>query len=59
MDQRRTRAEVVGAGWPAGKVDRIIRMIVSSQFKRRLPLIAKISSRTVGIDFRYPRDWGT
>jgi NAD+ synthase len=27
-------------------------------FKRRSPLIAKLSQRTVGIDFNYLRDWG-
>ena len=33
-------------------------MIQKNQFKRRPPVIAKISNRTVNIDFRYPRDWG-
>jgi NAD+ synthase len=28
------------------------------QFKRMTPIIAKVGSRTPGIDFRYPRDWG-
>ena len=45
-------------GQPA-MVDRVRRMIARSQYKRRPPLIAKISQRTVGVDFRYPRDWGT
>jgi len=34
-------------------------LIVGSQFKRRPPVIAKISARSVGWDFRYPRDWLT
>jgi len=59
VDERRPRAEIVASGWPARLVDRVIRKVTASQFKRRLPLIAKISARTVGIDFRYPRDWGT
>ncbi len=29
-----------------------------SQFKRRLPVIAKVSQRTIDRDFRYARDWG-
>jgi len=29
-----------------------------SQFKRRLPVIAKLSRRTIDRDFRYARDWG-
>ena len=59
VDQRETRAAALEAGWPRAMVDRVIRRIVRSQYKRRLPLIAKFSERTVGIDFRYPRDWGT
>ncbi len=59
VDERYTRAAVIDAGRSRAMVDRIIRLIVRSQFKRRLPLIAKISQRTVGVDFRYPRDWGT
>ena len=32
--------------------------ITKSQFKRRPPLIAKLSNRTINQDFRYCRDWG-
>ena len=32
--------------------------IHKSQFKRRPPLIAKLSNRTINQDFRYCRDWG-
>ena len=31
---------------------------MTSQFKRRLPVIAKVSQRTIDRDFRYSRDWG-
>ena len=31
---------------------------MTSQFKRRLPVIAKVSHRTIDRDFRYSRDWG-
>ena len=33
-------------------------MVRNSQFKRRLPVIAKVSNRTIDRDFRYARDWG-
>jgi NAD+ synthase len=33
------------------------RLVVRNQFKRMTPVIAKLSSRTLGIDFRYARDW--
>jgi len=59
VDERLEVDEVIAAGFEARLVRRLMRMIVASQFKRRPPLIAKISDRTIGIDFRYPRDWGT
>ena len=59
IDERWTRAETIRGGWPAAMVDRVLTRVRSSQFKRRMPLVAKVSARTVGIDFRYPRDWGT
>jgi NAD+ synthase len=59
VDERYGRAEAIAAGWSPRLVDRVRDRIAASQYKRRLPLIAKVSQRTVGIDFRYPRDWGT
>ncbi len=58
VDRRATREEAVAAGFSRRMVDHITRLIVRSQFKRRPPLVAKLSARTIGIDFRYPRDWG-
>ncbi|MCG3136001.1 MAG: NH(3)-dependent NAD(+) synthetase [Planctomycetes bacterium] len=58
-DRRMPPESVVAEGFPEPVVRRIARMIVRSQFKRRPPLIAKLSQRTVGWEFRYPRDWGT
>ncbi|MFQ5876762.1 MAG: NAD+ synthase [Acidobacteriota bacterium] len=58
VERRASRREAIAAGFSGPMVDRITRLIARSQYKRRPPLIAKISSRTVGIDFRYPRDWG-
>jgi len=39
-------------------IDRVALQIMTSQFKRRLPVIAKVSQRTIDRDFRYSRDWG-
>ncbi len=36
---------------------KVKRLVVRNQFKRLTPVIAKISPRTLGIDFRYARDW--
>jgi len=38
-------------------VRRIRDMVRKSHFKRVTPLIAKVSLRTIGHDFLYPRDW--
>jgi NAD+ synthase len=58
VDERYTVEEVAAAGHPLPLVERVLGMVEGSQYKRRLPIIAKLSQRTVGIDFRYPRDWG-
>jgi len=58
VDERYTVEEVAAAGHPLPLVQKVLGMVEGSQFKRRLPIIAKLSGRTVGIDFRYPRDWG-
>ena len=58
VDGRYTVEEVAAAGHPLDRVQKVLAMVEGSQYKRRLPIIAKLSQRTVGIDFRYPRDWG-
>lgn len=59
VDARVSRATALEWGFSPEFVDRVIQLIVGSQFKRRLPLIAKVSLRSIGWDFRYPRDWLT
>ncbi len=59
FDRRMPEKELLQSGFPRRTIRRIRERVRRSQFKRRLPLIAKVSLRTVGIDFRYPRDWGT
>jgi len=58
VDERYTEKELVAAGYQADFVRKVARLIAGSQFKRALPIIAKVSSRTLGREFRYPRDWG-
>ena len=59
VDRRWQPAQLVRAGFDAQFVDRVLRMIQRNQYKRRLPVIAKLTPRTMDRDFRYPRDWGT
>jgi NAD+ synthase len=58
IDERRSDAELLTMGFEREFVERIRSLIRTNQFKRRPPVIAKISHRTVNVDFRYPRDWG-
>jgi NAD+ synthase len=58
VDERRSRAELRALGFADSFVDQIRRRVRDSQYKRRPPLIAKLSNRTIDRDFRYPRDWG-
>jgi NAD+ synthase len=59
VDERWSDAELAAAAFESALIARVRTMVRGSQFKRRLPLIAKISERTIDADFRYPRDWGT
>jgi NAD+ synthase len=58
VDQRRSRSEAVAHGFTAADVDWVATRVRGSQYKRRPPVIAKLSSRTIDREFRYPRDWG-
>ncbi len=59
VDERARPDELIADGFDPAFVTRIGRMIQTSHYKRCLPLIAKISNRTIERDFRYARDWGT
>ncbi len=59
VDQRYEIADLVAEEGVEEKFVRAVAYrIQSSQYKRRLPVIGKISSRTIDRDFRYSRDWG-
>jgi NAD+ synthase len=56
VDERETEAEVAARGPAKARVAKLAAMIRAAEFKRQMPPIAKISSRTVGLDFLYPYD---
>jgi NAD+ synthase len=58
IDKRYEIQDLLEVGFEEKFVRRVFEMVQNSQFKRRLPLIAKVSGRTIDRDFRYPRDWG-
>ena len=58
IDERRTDEELVERGFEKNLILKVKLMVQRNQFKRRPPVVAKISPRTVNVDFRYARDWG-
>ena len=57
LEKRMDKQAVHNEGIPDPFYDRVRKMVVRNQYKRMMPVIAKISGRTPGIDFRYARDW--
>ena len=58
VDLRMSREELIAKGFAPPFIDMIYAKVQNSHFKRRLPIIAKVSNRTIDRDFRYSRDWG-
>jgi NAD+ synthase len=56
VDERKAGDEVIASGFKKEAVRRVEALIIGSEFKRKMPPIAKISGRTVGHDFLYPYD---
>ncbi len=56
VEDRLTRDEIVAKGIDATMMDMIIARIFRNHFKRKMPVIAKLTSRTLNHDFNYPRD---
>ena len=55
IDRRRTDEELVGLGFDPALIERVGRMVATSEFKRQVPPIAKLGPRTAGVDYLYPR----
>lgn len=58
IDERRSDEELIAMNFPKNFISEVRELVRKNQFKRRMPVIAKISHRTVNVDFRYIRDWG-
>ena len=59
LDERYSSDEAVAEGFERPFVERVLKMVQRSQYKRTMPIIPKISDRSITHDFRYLRDWGT
>jgi|SRR5919201_2370774 NAD+ synthase len=57
VDRRVSPAELIEAGFDRTLVETVRERVRRSHYKRVPPIVAKVSLRTVGHDFLYPRDW--
>jgi NAD+ synthase len=55
IDRRRSTDELVGMGFERALVERVERLVATSEFKRQVPPVAKLGPRTAGVDYLYPR----
>jgi NAD+ synthase len=56
VDERYSKEQLLEAGFEKKMVEMIIFKIFRNHFKRKMPVIAKLTSRTLNHDFNYPRD---
>ncbi len=56
VDERWSKDELLEQGFEEKLCDMVINKIYQNQFKRKPPVIAKVSHRSIGHDFLYPRD---
>jgi NAD+ synthase len=55
VDKRRSDTELEAMGFEAAFVSRVGRMVAGAEYKRQVPPIAKLGTRTTGVDYLYPR----
>jgi NAD+ synthase len=58
IDQRYTLDQLRALGFEDDFIERVSKRIIRNQYKRTMPVVLKVGTRTVGMDFRYLRDWG-
>ncbi|MDQ7068050.1 MAG: NAD+ synthase [Sulfurimonas sp.] len=56
VEDRLSIEEIIAKGIDEKMLDMIVQKIFRNHFKRKMPLIAKLTSRTLNHDFNYPRD---
>jgi NAD+ synthase len=55
IDKRRDEDDLVAMGFDREFIERVARMVATSEYKRQVAPIAKIGPRTAGVDYLYPR----
>jgi NAD+ synthase len=55
IDRRRTRGQLVAMGFEGDVIVRVQKLVAGSEYKRQTPPVAKLTTRTPGVDYLYPR----
>jgi NAD+ synthase len=55
VDRRLTNAQLMDMGFQDRVIERVQGLIAKSEFKRQTPPVAKLTTRTPGVDYLYPR----
>ena len=58
IENRLNKSELIEKGFEEKLVNMLIKRVFQNQFKRKMPIIAKLTNRTINQDFLYPRDIG-
>lgn len=56
VEERLSKEDMIKKGIDKDMLEMIIGRIFRNHFKRKMPVIAKLTSRTINHDFNYPRD---
>ena len=56
VEDRISKEDILNQGYDKDMLNMIVKRIFANQFKRKMPVIAKLTSRTINHDFNYPRD---
>lgn len=59
VEGERTDQQIIDQGFTSDEVLRVRKMVHKAHFKRVMPPACKVSSRTIGVDFNYIKDWST
>ena len=56
VDQRMNIQEIIKIGFDENNVRKVIALTKKALYKQKMPLICKVSDRTVGLDYRYLKE---
>ncbi|MCH2111738.1 MAG: NAD+ synthase [Planctomycetes bacterium] len=59
IDRRWSTKRLLDSGFTQDFINTISKRVQGNQYKRRPPIIAKLANRTINLDYRYARDWGS